>query len=300
MKQGCILLATDLSANAALAARWARNCAVLTGRQVILAHIIELSVPNWLRDAYDALDDEEKKAELEGKVHEWYKTHTHTDADGVLLAGGEPVQALNELVEESGASLLVLARSGKNALTRLLVGSTAQMMAVNPPCSVAVVHPDHTDIDESTKLAVATDLTITAEEALADAAKLAALVGAQLDIVHATTLFAPTVNTRDLPEQFSPSELTAKANQQMEKVLGEHADELTNVTYKSHVIEASPVEGLTTFAEDNHSDMVFVGNAAQYSLLTNVFGRVSVKLLQTLPSTIVIVPPPKDESSEEE
>lgn len=299
MKQGCILLATDLSANAAFAARWAHHCAALTGRQVILAHIIELSVPNWLRDAYDALDDEEKKAKLEEKVLEWYKTHTHTDADGVLLAGGEPVQALNDLVEDSGASLLVLARSGKNALTRLLVGSTAQMMAVNPPCSVAVVHPDHTDINESTKLTVATDLTITAEEALADASKLAALVNAKLDIVHATTLFSPTVATQDLPQQFTPAELTAKANKQMETVLSEHASELTDVTYESHVIEASPVEGLTKFAEDNHSDIVFVGNAAHYSLLTNIFRRVSVKLLQTLPSTIVIVPPSKDDPSKE-
>lgn len=286
-----ILLATDLSANAAFAARWSYNYAKATGAKVILAHIIEINVPNWLRDAYDVIEDDEARAKLEARITAWYHTHTKGEPDGILLAAGNIDQKLAELGEQIDASMIVLAKSGKSMLTRFLAGSTAQMMSANPPRPVVVVHPDHTAISKTTRIAVATDLTPTADKAITAAAKFSGKLKAHLDVVYANAVASPTLEDSSLPEQLKGSTLAARAREQFDRVLAAHADELEGIDTDAHTINASPVEGVTTFAEENQVDIVFVGNAAQYNVITNVFGRVSVKLMQTLPCTVIIVPP---------
>ena len=104
-----ILLATDLSANAAFAARWAKHYADAVGAKVILAHIIELNVPNWLRDAYDIPEDDGRRTKLEERITEWYRTHAKGDPDGILIAAGNTDQQLGELSEKIDASMIVIA-----------------------------------------------------------------------------------------------------------------------------------------------------------------------------------------------
>ncbi len=286
-----ILLATDLSANSAFAAKWASNYAKLSGAQVVLAHIIEVSIPNWLRDAYTALEDDDQRQKLETRIHEWYHTHTGERAAEVKLAGGSIDSQLNTMVEGDDISLLVLARSGKSGLSKLLAGSTAQMMVANPPCPVVVVHPDHTGLDNASKIAVATDLTESAEKAISEAALMSTLVGGHLDIIHAAKFSASDIEDENVPENLRKESLQQATDEQMHKIIGTHSAELTDVNYTSHIIHAGPVDAVTQFAEDKNIDMVFVGNAAHYNMVTNVFGRVSVKLTQMLPCTVLVVPP---------
>ena len=165
-----IILAADLTANSAFAAKWACHVAKLIDAQVVLAHIIELSVPNWLRSAYDVLEDTTQRAKVEQKIQAWYKGHTDSEAEEVLIAVGHPAEQLAQLAQDSDATMLVVARSSKGILQKFLAGSTAQMLAANPPCIVAIVHPDHTTLNETTRLMVATDLTDTAERAITAAA----------------------------------------------------------------------------------------------------------------------------------
>ena len=286
-----ILLATDLSANAAFAARWAKHYADAVGAKVILAHIIELNVPNWLRDAYDIPEDDGRRTKLEERITEWYRTHAKGDPDGILIAAGNTDQQLGELSEKIDASMIVIAKSGKSALTRFLAGSTAQMLAANPPCPVVIVHPDHTDLAADSKIAVATDLTETAEEAIAAAARLSGALGCHLDIIHASAIGASSVDIAELPEEFSPENLEKKTSEQLAKVISRHSHELESVDATTHIIDASPVEAVAKFAEEHHTDIVFVGNASHYNVITNVFGRVSVKLMQMLDCTFIVIPP---------
>lgn len=285
-----IILAADLKADSAFAAKWANNLAQLTSAQVVLAHIIELSVPNWLRSAYDVLEDEQQRAKAEQKICDWYKLHTGQDAAGVIIRVGNPAEVLPEVIKEEDAAMLVIARSRKGLLQKFLVGSTAQMLAANPPCMVAIVHPDHTALDESTEIVVATDLTDTATKALVAAAVMSDKLKTRLDIVH-TAKSAASIDVLDLPVELSSDALKEKAQEQLQAILDEHKETLDNVDAHAHVIEAEPVEGIKEFAEARKASLVFVGNAAKYNALANVFGRVSVKLTQQVESTVVIVPP---------
>jgi len=298
-----ILLATDLSANAAFAARWAKHYADAVGAKVILAHIIEINVPNWVRDAYNVLEEEDKRVKLEERITEWYRTHAKGEHDGILIEAGNIDQQLGEFAEQIDASMIVIAKSGKSALTRFLAGSTAQMLAANPPRPVVIVHPDHTKLDSTTKIAVATDLTETAEKAIATAARLSGALGSHLDIVHASAIGGSSVDISELPEELSPENLEKKTKEQLDSVISKHSHELEEIDSSAHIINAAPVEAISQFAQDNHTDIVFVGNASHYNVITNVFGRVSVKLMQTLDCTFIVFPPHSaldEDSSEEE
>lgn len=295
MKHRSILLATDMSANAAFAARWARNYAQISGREVVLAHIIEINVPNWVHDAYSALEDEGRRAELEARVHEWYETHAHTRADEVLLDTGNIDQTLAEMAQKVDAGMIVLAKSGKSPLTKFLAGSTAQMMAANPPRPVAVIHPDHTTFDETTRIAVATDMTETADKAIVAAASLARKLGAHLHIVHSSKITSPSLVDEDsMLDLLSPEALIGAAEEKMEEVLDDHIEHLQDLPHTAHVLDKHPVEAIGQFAEERAIDIVFVGNAARYNVVTNVFGRVSVKLMQALDCSFIVVPPHTD------
>lgn len=289
MTRRTILLATDRSANSALAAKWASSYAALADVDVILAHVIEMSIPNWLRNKYDALESEEPRQKLKDDLLAWYHHHTGHQATGVLLAGGCPDQQLAEMTRKSDAVMLVLAKSGKSGLSKLLAGSTAQMMVANPPCPVAVVHPDHTKLDAQTRVAVATDLTGSAEKAITAAAILSNQVGGHLDIVHASNFSSGDDGVT--PEGLSQEELTAATNTQMTTILANHDQELKATNFHSHIINAGPVDAMTQFAEQEKLDVVFVGNASHYNVVSNVFGRVSVKLTQMLQCTVIVVPP---------
>lgn len=290
-----IILAADLTASSAFAAKWACHVAKLIDAQVVLAHIIELSVPNWLRSAYDVLDDTTQRAKVEQKIRDWYKGHTDGEADEVLIAVGHPAEQLAQLAQDSDATMLVVARSSKGVFQKFLAGSTAQMLAANPPCIVAIVHPDHTTLNETTRLMVATDLTDTSERAITAAAVITDVLHGHLDVVHtAKAGGSAALEGLELPAELGADALVERANEQLQKILSQHHETLDQVKMEAHVLDAEPVDGLRDFVEANHIGLVFVGNAAKYNVLTNVFGRVSVKLTQVLDSTVVVVPPHVD------
>ena len=294
MSTSTIVLATDLSANAAFAARWAHSYSQLTDARVVAVQILEISVPNWLRDAHGALEDPERRATLHDKVRSWYGTHTHgAELDDVVVESGNIDDEIGRIARAQDATLIVMAKSGKSALTKFLAGSTAQMLAANPPLPVVFVHPDHSRLSRETSLAVATDLTVTAERALVAGALLAKSAGTSLDIVHAANIEVPE-GMDDLPESMRPNNLDAAARVQFDQVISEHDDDLSDVDYTTHIIHSSPVEAVQGFVEEHGVDIVLLGNAKEYSLITNMFRRVSVKLMQTLPATVVVVPPEAD------
>ncbi len=290
MNPSTIVLATDLSANAAFAARWAHSYSKLTGARVVAVQILEINVPNWLRDAHGALEDPERRDALYDKVRSWYSTHTHgAELDEVVVESGNIDEEIGRVAKAKGATLIVVAKSGKSALTKFLAGSTAQMLAAQAPMPVVFVHPDHSSLSSGTSLAVATDLTMTAERALVAGALFAKFTNTSLDIVHAASIEVPE-GMEVLPESMRPNNLDAAARVQFDQVIAEHDEDLTDVDYSTHIIHSSPVAAVQDFVEDHDIDIVLLGNAKEYSLITNMFRRVSVKLMQTLPATVVVVP----------
>lgn len=304
MNTNKVMVATDLSDGTASAATWAHSYAQLTDVKVAVVHVIEVSVPNWLRDAYTVPDDPSRRAQVEAQVSAWYKSHTGVDPDEVILVVGAPDQALKAAVEAHDPSLLVISRTGKTRLRRILVGSTAKMLVATPPCPVVVVHPDQATLQAGSDIVVATDLTTTAESAIVSAALLAKVAGDTLDIVHAkrpaTTSLVAYDEVVDMLTEGSYDEAT---NEQFQKILANHQGELAGLNYRTHIVDDTPTEAILNLAEDKNAAVIVLGNAAHYNLITNLFGRVSVRVMEHASCTVAVVPPgsrPLADADEEE
>jgi nucleotide-binding universal stress UspA family protein len=131
-----ILLATDGSGEAELAARTAVELAEKTGSELHVAHVGETSVPPFYsrireqieNDARTVLDEQVKRIEDSGgKVAE-----TH-------LRVGEPEKEVVVLAQELGVGLVIVGGRGKGAVRRYLVGDVAEAVFRHAPCPVMVV-----------------------------------------------------------------------------------------------------------------------------------------------------------------
>ncbi|MDZ7829841.1 MAG: universal stress protein [Halofilum sp. (in: g-proteobacteria)] len=142
-----LIVATDLSKDARPSAEWAHGFGETQDAQVIVLHVVELSAAHWVAGAFDYLDDPELQKKAEENVRKWYVDATGSEPDGVEVRAGTAAVQIGEAVAERGADLLVVSRSGKRGWERFLLGSTAKALAIDPPCELVVVHPEHAKPD---------------------------------------------------------------------------------------------------------------------------------------------------------
>jgi nucleotide-binding universal stress UspA family protein len=150
-----ILLATDGSEEASLAARTTVDLANKTNSEIHLVYVtIPLHEPSYYEDIYyyegisieDAiarewreqqrsaqklLDDQVDK--IKGAGGSVAQTHHHT---------GKPDQQIVELAEELGAGLVVVGSRGLGGIRRALIGSVSDSVVRHAHCPVLVVRKE--------------------------------------------------------------------------------------------------------------------------------------------------------------
>jgi nucleotide-binding universal stress UspA family protein len=141
---GRILLATDASEEARLAATTAADVAERTGSELHVAHVGEVrSVYHPERHGYLARYEElreEAQRRLEGQVEQ-------LEAAGGMVAGshlgmGRPDEEIVVLGQEIGAGLIVMGSRGMGGIRRALVGSVSDSVVRHAHCPVMVVRTE--------------------------------------------------------------------------------------------------------------------------------------------------------------
>ena len=131
-----ILLATDASEEARLAARTAVELSYKTGSELHVVHVGETSVSSFYtriraeaeRRGREVLDEEMRGIENSGgKVAEAH------------LRVGEPEKEIVILAQDLEAGLVVVGARGKNPVQRYLVGDVAESVFRHAHCPVLVV-----------------------------------------------------------------------------------------------------------------------------------------------------------------
>lgn len=149
LSPGRILLATDGSPDAALAARRAAGLAKAFGSELHVVHVVPVSDPYYLagEDAegpslYEEDEERARKlldkevARIEGMGVGVEKEHLKT---------GEPDAEIVALGEEIDAGTIVLGSRGLGPLARMPVGSVASSVVSHAHCPVLVVRDRDSD-----------------------------------------------------------------------------------------------------------------------------------------------------------
>jgi len=288
-----LIVATDLSSDARPAAEWARGFAEAADARVIVLHVVELSAAHWVAGAFDYLDDPELQKQAEDNVRKWYTEAAGAEPDGVQIRAGTAAVQIGEVARESGADLLVVSRSGKRGWERFLLGSTARALAIDPPCEMVIVHPEHAK-PQVKDIVVGTDFSANADRAVSVAAGLALRYGAKLRIVHAEDVGdvdpIDALGGATIPTEYRRSESEIDASRRMKSLEEAHASELEGVDYETRLSREEPGRALIDYCERNKSELLVVGRAGHSPLLSNVLGSAVNRVVHASPATLVIVP----------
>jgi len=277
---GPILLATDLSARGDRALDRALQLTKELNTKLIVLHVMEshatparLTTPVWRRLSTDhkALAERELSEDLAA-----------ADVPSeVVVVSGDPLTRIMETADSFGCSLIVTGIARDETLGRLLLGTTVEKLArqARQPVLVVKTRPRKPYRD----VLVATDFSPGSRQALRAALQL--VPNANLTLFHAY----------DVPFQgkTAPDDaITRSFYNGAEKSAREFTAETPELAGKTPqiVLEAGqPETVLSEYSFNHRSDLVVTGTHGRTGILRTAIGSVAERLLESLPSDVLIV-----------
>ena len=196
-----ILLATDGSTEAELAARTAADLSQKTDSELHVIHVLDvarvgLSMAVLYPEATDPegveLEDPVLEEELERCAKQGGREVLDEEVRRVRSAGGTVAQShlpmgevdreIAHLAEDLGAGLIVMGSRGRGGIRRALMGGVSDSVVRHAHCPVMVVRGE--PVIFPTNLLVATDGSREAQLAATTAADLAKSTNSELHVVH--------------------------------------------------------------------------------------------------------------------
>ncbi len=285
-----LLIATDLSEHAMPAARWARDVADRAGFEVTVGYVVPVNIPNWISGAYELDENPEVRQRAEAKAIDWYREATGQEPDGVDVRAGTPRVQLSEMGNEDDVAALVIGMSGKGALGKILVGSTASALAQEPPCPVVIVHPEHPGLEPGHTITVGTDFSPAADAAVDFAAGLSETLQERLRIVYASSEdLDGTIEVEELPDGLRPDTIRSSVEKRLDELKTRCAERLDE-NVETTIAEGSASKALSGIAADTEVGIAVVGQSHHGTVTQSVLGSVALKLLQGTPASLIVVP----------
>ena len=275
---GRIILGYDASKQSQDALALTRLLAADGSRSVVVAHVIPQPPP------YDARTKE---------YVQLVQHHDHTVLDPALeaLAGlqveprpiesGSPARGLHELVEEEGASLVVIGSTHRSPVGRVVLGSTGEILLSGTPASVAIAPKGFASRvpDAIRTVTAAFKPGSEGRAALRAAASLASELGAKL---RAITVKETLMRTRHA--RHGDADEAASLEEALEAALADvQAPDAARA-----VLTGGAAEEISRAGAD--SDLVVIGSRGYGPLHHTLLGSVSAKLMRSSPTPLLVVP----------
>lgn len=264
-----VLLPTDFSDNALLAAEFAFAIAEASQGKVTVLHAYDL--PYADRSMTTSLLDVMKQ-NAESNMEEYreklkdYKAPFETS---VVL--GNPIRLIKEMSQEASIDIVVMGTKGASGLEEILIGSNAASVVQNSQKPVLIVPPDaHWQKPE--KMIFANDFSLKGqEEALRELRQFADLFDTKIDVVHVQREGGSDTGSRDLLAQ----------------ELGERIVEFT-------VLRKDNIEDAITQEADKENAQMISAISKKYGFFERLFRRsITAKLAYHTHIPLLVLHEPK-------
>jgi nucleotide-binding universal stress UspA family protein len=271
-----ILLATDGSQDAELAAKTAVELAKITGSELHVVSVApgypsyDVRVPEVVeelrRQAQNVLDEQLEKIEQAGEK----VAQTH-----LRMAGEHPgverhlSDEIVEAAEEVGAGLIVVGSRGRGGIRRALMGSASDAVVRHAHCPVMVVRGE--PVVFPTKILVATDRSREAELAATTAADLAKSTNSAVHVVHVGL------------DQFRD-----EAQNELDTEVGMVREAgVTNV--QAHLKFGIPAKTIVDLAEEEGIGLIVMGSRGRGGVRRALIGSVSSSVVPHAHCPVLVV-----------
>jgi universal stress protein E len=297
MSQGrMIVAAVDFSSISPVILEHAAKMASFHGASVVAAHVLDES---RLKDWIDTLgEDKSPEHWLENareRLAELLAAHLAKCAMTAEVTLGRPYEKIAEIVERTGAGLLVI---GAHDQAKRRVGSVAAKSLRAVPSDVLLLRDWQGRLFR--KVAVCVDFSETSAKALASALDFAEAHGAGLEIMH--VIFPPTNDpwgqTMEHPLDSEVSyevAVRARANRRMEAFLKPYAGRLAKLEHSCILLESQcPAVAISAHVLAGSIDLVALGTQGRSWLGAKVLGSTAARVLNDAPCSVLVVRPSGD------
>lgn len=288
MASQALVVGVDFSPASRRAARAAAAWAVRGGFPLVLVH----AFPPSARRLAGAPRRTVKQAVAEAEVDEATRLSRWAEglrADGVevdvVARAGKPAEVLLSEAKRRRAALVALGTTGKGALRRLFLGSTARRVAAQAAIPV-LLFPQRGRVPRTGPVVAGIDLAGGAGRVATAAAALASDLGEALHLVHTVpvpvTGTAPDVGPIYTPEMLADQERDAALS------LTELAEPMREELHVRTFVEVGDAAtALLTHARRGRAACIVVGRRRTPRL---GFGSVSAALVQRSDRPLLVVP----------
>lgn len=296
-----ILLATDGSEDAALAARAAVDLWRRSGSQLHVVHVWQAPprssyVPTTKED-YPFLQDLLAREVLEEQTERLESTGA--TVAGAHLRRGEAAEEIVRLSEELEVGILVLGSRGLGALARLVLGSVSEKVAYLTTCPTLVMRGGARAWPPQ-RVVVGEDSSEGAKRASEAALSIARLVGAKEAVLVRTTYpELPLVPPGDQWQSWRTQRERAviarmQERRRIKKALDKRASELKETFGRLPLVRAAVGEAadviLEVAAESAEPPLVAVGTRGLGTVKSVMLGSVSRRILRAASGPVLIAP----------
>jgi nucleotide-binding universal stress UspA family protein len=278
---GPILLATDLSARGDRALDRALQLTKELNTKLIVLHVMEshatparLTTPVWRR-----LSSDHKGLAERELAEDLAAANVPTE---VVVVKGDPLARIMETADSYGCSLIVTGIARDETLGRLLLGTTVEKLArqARQPVLVVKNRPRKPYRD----VLVATDFSAGSRQALRAALQL--VPNANLTLFNAYEVPFQSVN---VPDDAVVSSFYKTAEQCAQRFIAETPELPKGVPPKVVLEAGQPETVLSEYSFIHRSDLVVTGTHGRTGILRTAIGSVAERLLEALPSDVLIV-----------
>jgi nucleotide-binding universal stress UspA family protein len=204
----------------------------------------------------------------------------------VVIERGKPEDAILEVARRERADLITTGIAGNSAVGRSIPGSTVTTLLQRSSVPILVVKKriEHT----SERVVVASDLSDVSLPALEIAVR--SFRPEQVTLFHA---FDPPYQLFADDAAGYRSETAAMANENCRRQLEQLLGEVDAARVRIEVRNGDAARVLGDFVAENDIDLVIAGTHSRTGLVNVLVGSVAAKLLDEVPSDILVVPSKK-------
>lgn len=282
-----VLLATDGSKDAALAARAATDLSIQTGAELHLVHVWKPldATAGYPGEALAVdLDRLESRAADILEAESGRITESGAKVAGEHLESGPVPDKILDVAEEIGADMIVVGSRGLGRVKRLLLGSVSEAVVHHARCPVLVLR----GMWPPARIVIGDDGSETSRAAGELAAAIGGLFGARGTLLRAY---------QELPEtneegRISDPRLVDDALRRAERALEERAGELENALGRRPRVEIAVGDPAAAILEKADEEvLVAVGSRGLGPVGRFRLGSVSTKVLRAAPGAILVQTP---------
>jgi nucleotide-binding universal stress UspA family protein len=291
-----ILLATDGSKDAELAAKAAVDLSKRTGAEVHVVYawrpLPHYAYPSLVPEGYQPPYEEGARKILEAQVGRIEEAGISV-AEAHLVTG-RPADAILDLGDQIGAGLIVVGSRGLGPVKRLLVGSVSESIVHHAKCPVLVVRSGAGSWPP-VRVVIGEDLSEDAHSAAKLGITLAKLMEAETLLVHTYEGMPPHPETLPQADRELYEAMVDKHLRQVESALEERAAELEqayDVRPQVRIVPGESAQVLAEIAEEGDGpSLLVVGSRGLGTSERIVIGSVSSKVLRAAGGPVLVCPP---------